>query len=548
MKCNKCGTEFEGNFCTNCGEKAVSSEERCPNCGGLRRNYESFCPDCGYQYHRKSKPADSLLPRIDSDAPPMISSKPKMPLTVAVTSRAVEYSAGYGLILSFLSILPLFIVQRLAPIDWVIVIASFLLTFLIVAFVSAYLSTRAYGARRKARRLHRGWMKIYRPTSYIIEHVIYCLVCSALVPCIALILSSSFDDPIFPSDGSWIFVYILIPSIYPLSLGVAQLIWFLSNRNKINEAFYGTSSPTKKQPLTVSRESLSYDLRKFHSDWEAFWAYKFCKRKLEQGDTVHKQSAATFAKVYSVGSKVGVTILSLALLLLIFLGSLSYIKSVFRIDKISLIAVGCDQNEVTSTLSSPYNGNSSRFDSTDYVWRYYDQKYTSLLRQNDSFDPDDIEDMDDLENAFNDALALENKLQTQYHAYIEVYFRTDSVTGTTYVSSIFYDPACTEEDRYETRTSNDTYEILLAEIERNARTATVVYTANYTDGSYLKALTTAYLASGESTATLGGRNVEQNKTFLARTPLFVRVRQKCAACSFSDILTSIYMTSIITHR
>ena len=54
MKCLKCGTEYEGLFCPECGTKAeLSTSEqtenmiynKCRNCG---TEYEgAFCPECG---------------------------------------------------------------------------------------------------------------------------------------------------------------------------------------------------------------------------------------------------------------------------------------------------------------------------------------------------------------------------------------------------------------------------------------------------------------------------------------------------------------------
>ncbi len=49
MKCTKCGTEFEGNFCPNCGTSR-NAEALCPQCGKPRKENARFCPDCGYDF------------------------------------------------------------------------------------------------------------------------------------------------------------------------------------------------------------------------------------------------------------------------------------------------------------------------------------------------------------------------------------------------------------------------------------------------------------------------------------------------------------------
>lgn len=48
-KCPKCGAEFEGKFCPNCGEK-WEDEKTCPNCGTKLPGSARFCNECGYAF------------------------------------------------------------------------------------------------------------------------------------------------------------------------------------------------------------------------------------------------------------------------------------------------------------------------------------------------------------------------------------------------------------------------------------------------------------------------------------------------------------------
>ena len=48
-KCFKCGTEFEGNFCPECGEK-YQEEKICPKCGAKQEGSARFCGSCGYSF------------------------------------------------------------------------------------------------------------------------------------------------------------------------------------------------------------------------------------------------------------------------------------------------------------------------------------------------------------------------------------------------------------------------------------------------------------------------------------------------------------------
>ena len=48
-KCSKCGTEFEGNCCPECGTWA-SGEKSCPKCGAKIKSEAKFCTECGYSF------------------------------------------------------------------------------------------------------------------------------------------------------------------------------------------------------------------------------------------------------------------------------------------------------------------------------------------------------------------------------------------------------------------------------------------------------------------------------------------------------------------
>ncbi len=55
-KCENCGTEFEGNFCPECGEK-YTEQKTCPQCGTTLSGNAKFCTECGYSFYESSVPA-----------------------------------------------------------------------------------------------------------------------------------------------------------------------------------------------------------------------------------------------------------------------------------------------------------------------------------------------------------------------------------------------------------------------------------------------------------------------------------------------------------
>ncbi len=50
MVCKKCGREFEGTFCPNCGERVGAEQNVCPVCGTPHAAGDAFCPKCGYSF------------------------------------------------------------------------------------------------------------------------------------------------------------------------------------------------------------------------------------------------------------------------------------------------------------------------------------------------------------------------------------------------------------------------------------------------------------------------------------------------------------------
>ncbi len=57
-KCKKCGTEFEGKFCPECGEPWLLEEEKvCPKCKAVLKASAKFCSECGYSFETQSAPA-----------------------------------------------------------------------------------------------------------------------------------------------------------------------------------------------------------------------------------------------------------------------------------------------------------------------------------------------------------------------------------------------------------------------------------------------------------------------------------------------------------
>ena len=177
---------------------------------------------------------------------------------------------------------------------------------------------------------------------------------------------------------------------------------------------------------------------------------------------------------------VGVVVAVIAVLLAVLIPTISHFTNKFRIDVVKQIAIGDSKERVIELLGEPYD-----YDADSTTFEYYSDNYLKLLEENDNFNPDDIEDWDDFENAFDDALALEEKLQTEEYSYIRVTF-----DGEDKVTSVLLDASRTEQ------TKDATKEVSQAKLLMDGREGfiqaysdgSLAYFAQYTDGSYYMSL------------------------------------------------------------
>ena len=166
-----------------------------------------------------------------------------------------------------------------------------------------------------------------------------------------------------------------------------------------------------------------------------------------------------------------VVVLIAAVLLAILIPTISFFSNKFRIGVVEKINLGDSREQVLDLLGEPYN-----YKEGSSFFEYYSDNYRKLLEQNDSFDPDDIEDWNDFGDAFDEALELEQKLQTEEYQYISVSFDSDGG-----VSAVFLDTARSEQNTG--KKALKSYSLLNETVYAYAETE-LFYTAEYTDGSY----------------------------------------------------------------
>lgn len=216
-------------------------------------------------------------------------------------------------------------------------------------------------------------------------------------------------------------------------------------------------------------------------------ADRFCKNcgyDFHQSEKSLKTSAATAggaaAAIKRVPKKVwiriAIALAVIAVLLAVLIPTISHFTNKFRIGVVEQISIGDSKERVIELLGEPYN-----YDADSTTFEYYSENYLKLLEENDSFNPDDIEDWDDLEGAFDDALALEEKLQTEQYSYIRVTFDYEGK-----VESVLLDVSRTEQTKNAAKEVSEA-ELLTDGVEGFMQAyadGSLTYYAQYEDGSY----------------------------------------------------------------
>lgn len=93
-KCVRCGTEFEGSFCPECGAK-WEDEKICPNCGAQLKTETKFCPQCGYSFlnaEGKSEAVSEAAPA--ATAPQSAVNAPAAPVAATPAPATQAQNAG----------------------------------------------------------------------------------------------------------------------------------------------------------------------------------------------------------------------------------------------------------------------------------------------------------------------------------------------------------------------------------------------------------------------------------------------------------------------
>ena len=202
--------------------------------------------------------------------------------------------------------------------------------------------------------------------------------------------------------------------------------------------------------------------------------YEFTK---DEPNKFVKLNTTSVAAVKRVPKKAwiaaGIAVAVIVVLLAVLIPTISHLTNKFRIDVVERISIGDKKQDVLDLLGEPYD-----YEENSSLFTYYSDDYRKLLEKNDSFNPDDIGDWNDFEDAFQEALELEQKLQTEEYKYIEVRFDGEGA-----VTSVFFDNLRTEQIKDQAKTI-ESFDVLSDTASILNIADSIQFTARYTDGSY----------------------------------------------------------------
>lgn len=532
MKCPECGREFEGNFCPECGHRA--DKERCPECGTEHGENERFCRQCGKAFAQKTTPAAPAEVRAEpfEDFTPSSAAKPtaeerkkrdegagSIPsLTTITTGRngrptvpallmPLKYNNYFCIILgccgffaiSLLGISRRIVTNTLIEISdaiWLIaaVLAS---TIVIVAAIillqfSGRLIYNTYSRKSDspAKPSGRTAMTVLYVT-IILFILFYEIYFTVYPPALHIYAAST------AAEYGWLrWLSIILAILIPSAIYAAYLLMLRRKKHEINKAYYGKEKPARGDRPIVTKRGLSAAASMYNRAMKEYWLAGR-RRKCAANGAVLSGTEVTVitllrGKVLSLVSFLATAAIVLAM---IFSASAN-ISNIFRTAAAERISLGMEAEQVRAFLGDPYDS-ATGADTRSETWTYYPEDYIKLIERNQSFDGSDIEDMEDIEGAFEEAMEFEN---AEYKIIVISFYENK-------VTSVLFDADRQGRRGPFRKAPPESYAVTAGTVTQGDTAATVTYTAHYGDGSYYAGSVGTYVPA-ELTSAQEGTQVQ----------------------------------------
>lgn len=451
MKCPKCGCEFEGNFCPNCGTVA-GEVTHCPVCGKERANNERFCSGCGFAYEKPEQKKEinspATLYKVLTYAPLVLFAA--MAVLAFLFSIAPAVSGWFNV--SAYGLLSDDSVDGMQGTAIFLLIAEVL--FLIVAAALAFLLYRFKSAGDN-RFLNVLKYSVFVSTAYYLILLIIGIVMCALI--------AAFDDGFGAfSAGACPILFI----IFSILFGIAEAASVVLNRQLEKK------HPQIKEDMLIISSSAAGGVSAGTA-----------------GQAIRKERAPLSAKTKKKITVFAVLLAVVIIAVIVIVIVANNLSNIFRIGKVSQINLGDTKSQVVEILGEP-----DEYDETTYS--YYSDNYSKILNEINSFDEDDINDWDDLFAAAEQEAELYAELESITYQRIDVTFSDGAVTA------VYFDASCC--DSTDSDKTLESVTILSGSFAQYSTDTTtqITYEAEFTDGSYTKATATASRDSSDKITTI----------------------------------------------
>ncbi len=501
-KCPKCNTEFDGNFCPNCGEK-FEQEKSCPKCGTKLFGSARFCNECGYSFiGEQAKSENTYQPQAKSVSNYQLYNQAVKTYEILKIMPTVAFALFTAMLFIFAAtpvaklILGMGIPnQSLGNVytmtsGVLLEIPSLKITLtvlVIIMIVSVILSVALCVVKctPKYKYINFSLSKRLTYTTFFVYALTFIL---GIIIAVTVIISDEGMDLI--SIGACpilLIVFSTICFVVSIISFVCEKKLFKENqgvanaeKNKINaymvevrarkeedrkrrDEFYATHDAPQKPSKATRKQEVEY---------------KYAKKRYYRA----KEGKTNALIIYADMCKN--IVVSIAVIVIAVVAFISISSNKFKLSRVNKIELGYTQEQVVEILGEPYEATK-----TDSKWQYYDSKYVDVL---EDIDKNNKEQEAALERGDEEKLLklmaaeenLKKKFENVVDKYIEIRFDENKK-----VTAIIFDKKHSETENKDKKKEIKTFYInlqdtilLYTDIESLDN---IVLRAYYTDGSYM---------------------------------------------------------------
>ncbi len=508
-KCKKCGTEFEGKFCPECGEKwqeQPRDEKICPHCGSPVNVSAKFCPECGYSLAGEKSPAADGQKPVEKPAEARLAPQPvtAYPSNALYTVfRVVKYLPT----LLFLLMSVLAFAFLAAPVTKITSAGQFLG---VIDFGNAYQAVSLSGAN--------GIEKLRDPAIAFL--VFAALGLAFAFVCALLARKKKESAPLAFGALAFYLVYLIIGSVMiantaaldeglgvlgagacPVCFLVFSIVFALFH---IVSLFFCKSLRNREEVIEAEKRAKQAEeerLKAFYATHKKPVLRKNPSRKdvarfncmvryYNEGKAKTPSEVHVFVSAYKVLFIIAAFVLIIAIVLMATL--IPYFNNKFRAGVAEDIALGDSKEQVADVLGEPYGG-----DRTLNDWFYYDGELLSYAEKAQDLTKKQEQALAQgnftrAEQLAQEAKNLQEQMKSKAFKCIEVTFAEDKAESVLLDMHYSFESQAKEAESYELLGDvlvgnyvDETVSPTKYQAVEGAHTA-APYEVRFTDGSYYK--------------------------------------------------------------